>query len=161
MRPEPSPLAWPGAGPEHGPVASVPDYTFTQLDGGIAGTRSDPIGGGVPEQGVPELKLHADSSIVWVLTPAEPTDRPVAVALLARSDAGAVEFVAPLEIEVTDSGAVRLLGSLAEHIDLAVGAWTLTVLVASPDELPSAAAEVAEPGPWRSLTVRVNIVAHE
>ncbi len=152
--------AWPGAGPEQGPVASVPTYTFTQLDGGIAGKRSKPAKGELG-QGVPELALYVDSNINWVLTPAKPSKGPVAVALLARSDAGAVEFVAPLEVEVGDSGAVRLRGSLADHVDLAVGAWTLTLLLASPGELPSAATEVAELGPWRSLTVRVIIVARE
>lgn len=148
-----------GAGPEHELVASVPAYTFTQLGGGIAEQRSEPH---EVDAAMPELRLRADSNIDWVLTPAKPTQAPIGVALLARSDAGATLFVPRLEAQISEQGAVRLRGPLDQHVTLAVGHWTLTLFVAGPDELPTDAGIASDDaGPWQNLALRVIIVADE
>lgn len=151
---------WPETGAERELVASVPDYTFTQLGGGIAEKRSAP--NGAVDGEMPELKLRANSSIDWVLTPAKPTGDPIGVALLARSDAGEMRFVERLDVDVSPRGAVRLRGSLDEHVRLAVGTWTLTLFIAAPERLPADAEEASDgASPWRNLALRVIIVPDE
>jgi hypothetical protein len=151
---------WPESGSERQLVASVPAYAFTQLGGGIAEKRSAPDASS--DAAVPELKLRADSNIDWVLTPAKPTSDPIGVALLARSDAGPTQFVAQLEVTVSEQGAVRLRGPLDQHVALAEGQWTLTLFIAGPEELPRDAGIASEgAGPWQNLTLRVIIVADE
>lgn len=145
-----------------GPLAVVPPYTITQLSGGFAHQRSEPA----TDPAASELTLHADSTIDWVLTPAEPTDTALALALLARSDLGDTHFTAPLDAEISSSGAVRLRGPLNRHVELEAGSWSLTLLIAEADDLPSPAAATwklasGHPGPWRSVTIRVIIVADE
>jgi hypothetical protein len=142
--------AWPERGPEHGPIASVPDYTFASMQGGIAEQRAAPTGP------TAELKLHPDSDIDWVLTPARPIRDPLGVALLARSDAGELRFVGHVDAEISDAGAVRLQGPLDHHVVLVPGDWTLRLFIAAPDELPRDADEASEhTARWRSVAVRV------
>lgn len=151
---------WPEGGSERQLVASVPAYTFTELGGGIAQKRSEP--NAAIDSAMPELELRADSNIDWVLTPAKPTPDPIGVALLARSDAGATQFVPQLDVVVSPQGAVRLRGPLDRHIALARGQWTLTLFIAGPDELPRDADVASEgAGPWQNLALRVIIVADE
>lgn len=151
---------WPGAESEHVLVASLPDYTFAELGGGIAEQRSEPHP--AADLAMPALKLRADSSINWVLTPAKPTQNPIGVALLARSDAGATLFVPRLDVQVSEQGAVRLQGPLDQYVALAVGQWTLTLFIAGPKELPSDAGSASDSaGPWRNLAIRVTIIADE
>jgi hypothetical protein len=146
------------SGRESGTVATVPVYTFTQLRGGIAGTRSDPS---APSgEALPELELRHDSSIDWVLTPEQPTGEPVGVALFARSAAGEVAFVPRLGVELSERGAVRIKGPLNRFVMLAPGTWTVTLLLAAADQLPNDAERAGEgSAAWRSLMVRVIIVA--
>lgn len=157
-------LLW-GSRPKPSPepnelVAMVPTYTFTKLEGGIATRRSEPEP--TPAAAVPELELRASSTIDWVLTPAQPTQGPIGVALLARSDAGATQLVPRVAAEISPQGAVRLRGRLDALLDLAPGGWTLTLLIAAPDRLPTRVDAVDdEPAPWRSLAIRVIIVADE
>jgi hypothetical protein len=151
---------WPESGSERQLVASVPAYAFTQLGGEVAQKRSAPDAS--TDAAVPELKLRADSNIDWVLTPAKPTADPIGVALLARSDAGPTQFVAHLDVDVSEQGAVRLRGSLDRYVALAEGQWTLTLFIAGPEQLPSDAGVASEgAGPWQNLTLRVIIVADE
>ncbi len=138
--------SWPE--PEHEMVASVPDYSFTQLGGGIAQQRSEPLS---VDADMPELKLRANSNIDWVLTPATPTRDSIAVALLARSDAREVIFVPTMDAQISQQGAVRLRGPLDRHISLADGGWTLTLFIRASDSA----------GPWQSLALRVIIVGDE
>jgi hypothetical protein len=148
-----------------GLVATVPAYAFSHLQGGIAGQRSEPTDAAASPDGVPELKLRADSNIDWLLTPAKPVSRPIGVALLARSDAGELRFAPRLDAEVSDRGAVLLRGPLDRYIVLTPGSWALTLLVAEPELLPEGAAVAAEvgadSGPWRRLELRVIIVGDE
>jgi hypothetical protein len=145
---------WP-AEPEQ--IAMVPAYTFSQLDGGVAEVRSDPSSATDTE-----LRLRPNSTIHWVLTPAEPIQGPVGVALLATSDTGSTQFAPHLEVEVSPQGAMRLRGRLDEHVALAPGSWTVTLFIAPPDHLPSSAdAARDDPARWRSLSLRVIIVADE
>lgn len=140
-------------------VAMVPDYAFTKLGGGVAVQRSDdnPLAAELPE-----LTLRLDSTIDWVLTPAQPTQAPVGVALLARSDAGARVFVPRLAAERSAQGAVRVRGRIGELVELELGSWTLELLVAAPEQLPTNADAAAETeAPWRRLSLRVIIVADE
>ncbi|HVI02634.1 MAG TPA: hypothetical protein VM869_28205 [Enhygromyxa sp.] len=153
--------AWPKPTPEQGPVAAaVPAYTFTALDGGIAEQRSDtdlPI-----DATAPELKLHPDSVIEWVLTPAEPAQGPIGVALLARSEDAVTKFVSPLEAEVSEVGAVRLYGPLSGYVELDPGQWSVVLFVAPPQQLPSDASEASRDHTrWRRLPLRVIIVPEE
>ena len=135
--------SWPP--PEHELVASVPSYSFTQLSGGIAQQRSEPL---AVEATMPELELRANSNIDWVLTPATPTRDPIAVALLARSDAREMIFVPSLEVQVSEQGAVRLRGPLDRHVALSAGGWTLTLFIRASESA----------GRWQSLALRVIIV---
>jgi hypothetical protein len=129
------------------------------MQGGIAEQRSDPTG---PTGTVAELKLHPDSAIDWVLTPARPIRDPLGVALLARSDAGELRFVGHLDAEISEQGAVRLQGPLDHYVVLAPGDWTVKLFVATPDELPSDADEASEhTARWRSVALRVIIVVDE
>ena len=141
-------------------VASLPSYTFAELDGGIAEQRSDP--NPAVDAEMPELKLRANSKINWVLTPEKPTQSSIGVALLARSDAGETVFVPRLDVQISEQGAVRLRGPLDQVIALAVGGWTLTLFIAGPNELPSDAGGASDgAGPWQKLELRVIIVADE
>lgn len=137
-------------------VASVPDYTITSLEGGSAAQRSAPEDAAPGE--LPSLELRADDEILWVLTPSEPTHEPVAVAALARSEAGEQRFVPRLEVERSGPGALRLRGPLSSHLELDPGVWTIELFVAEPEQLPRAADE-SERGPWRRLEIRVTITA--
>ncbi|HLT38321.1 MAG TPA: hypothetical protein VK034_18675, partial [Enhygromyxa sp.] len=154
-------LIWsviPSGGRDRELVASVPPYAFTRLDGGAVATRSDHD---PTTAAVPELELHPSSSIDWVLTPAEPTRDPIGVSLLAESSTDRT-FVPTLDVEVSERGAVRLRGRLDRWITLTPGDWSLRLFVATPDQLPSEADATSERvGAWRSLDVRVTIVAGE
>ena len=151
--------AWPEPGPEHGPIAQVPEYTFTQLEGGIAEQRSDNTDG--LDGPVPELELRPDSVIKWGLTPAEPTKDPIAVALLARSTGGETRFVAPIEAQISEFGGVRIRGPLDELVALTPGQWTITLFVAPLEQLPTDANDTEGDARWRTLTLRAIIVADE
>jgi hypothetical protein len=71
-------------------------------------------------------------------------------------------FVPKLDVEVSERGAVRLRGRLDQWITLTPGDWSLRLFVATLDELPTEAAATSEQaGAWRSLDVRVIIVAGE
>lgn len=152
--------AWPKPAPEQGPIAVVPAYTFTSLEGGIAEQRSD---ADLPmDADVPELKLHPDSVIDWVLTPAESIHEPIGVALLARSEADATKFVSPLAAEISEDGAVHLYGPLSGYVALEPGQWSVTLFVAPPPQLPSDASDASsEHARWRSLSLRVIIMPEE
>lgn len=141
-------------------LATVPPYSFTRFEGGIVATRSDP--GDAASAAVPELELHASSSIDWVLTPAKPISAPIGVALLAESSVGERKFVPALDVEVSEHGAVRLRGRLDQWITLTAGDWSLRLYIAAPKSLPTEAAAMSgQAGAWRTLDVRVNIVASE
>src|SRR5689334_7142234 len=79
--------AWPGSEPEQ--LAMVPTYSFTKLGGGVAEVRSDPNAATNAAQ--PELRLRPNSTIDWQLTPAQPIQGSIGVALLARSDTGSTQ----------------------------------------------------------------------
>lgn len=149
---------WPAGEPEL--IAAVPAYTFTELEGGVAEVRSDSKT--ATDVALPELRLRPTSKIEWVLTPAEPIRSSVGVALLARSDAGATRFTPSLAVEVSEDGALRVRGRLDEHVELAPGIWAVTLFIAPPEQLPSDADAAADdPSRWRSLSLRVIIVADE
>lgn len=138
-------------------LTRLPDYAFTKLGGGVADQRSD-VG---PDLGaaLPEVKLRSDSAIDWILTPSRPSHAPVAVALLARADAGETRFVPRLAAEVSQQGAVRLRGRLDEFVALTPGTWTVELLLAAPDRLPAdASAASRDKSPWSRLALRVIIV---
>lgn len=151
--------AWPERGPEHSPIARVPEYAITELEGGIAEQRSDDTD--ALDDPMPELELRSDSVIKVVLTPAEPGTSPVVVALLARSEAGDTKFVSPVEAELPEGGAVRIHGPLSELVTLEPGSWTVTLFVAPPEQLPRDASDTSDDARWRSVSFRVIMLADE
>jgi hypothetical protein len=149
--------SWPGGEQEQ--IAMVPAYTFTKLGGGVAELRSDRSPATDAE--LPEQELRPTSTIDWQLTPAQPAQGPIGVALLARSDTGSTQFVPRLAAEVSEQGAVRLRGRLDEHVALAPGTWMVTLFIAAPEQLPSSADAADDTARWRSLSLRVIIIAPE
>ena len=138
-------------------VAALPDYQVTRVAGGQASERGASEG----PVGAP-LRIAADGRIDIVVTPAEPVVGELAVALSARSRAGAERFAGRVAAEVSTRGAVRLRGSLREFIELEPGAWTLTIHIATPQELPTSADAAAreassEAGPEGGAVRRVAV----
>ncbi len=142
------------AQPDRGPqLARLPDYIVTQQAGGVASSRSAPTA-------APRPTLHPESAIDWVFTPKHRVSGPVAVALLATSSQGATVFSPEVEAQVSAQGVVRLSGPLHEIIALEPGLWTLAVLLASPDDLPTdeAAVRAQDAGPWRTVEISLTVV---
>jgi hypothetical protein len=130
-------------------VAGLPEYAFTQLQGGVAEQRS--------ADALPEVvKVHADDSIDWVLTPAQPVRAAIDVGLLAEPDEGVARLVPLPAAQVSTSGAIRIEGRLADHVALEPGAWTLSIVVAPEGELPDDAARADR---WRVASVRAIVIA--
>lgn len=141
-------------------LTMLPAYTFSELEGGVAQVRSDPSK--ATDAAVPELQLRPSSTIKWVLTPAESVQGSIGVALLARSDSGATQFVPRLTVLASEHGGLQLRGRLDEHVALAPGSWTVTLFIAPPDQLPSSSGAAEDDSErWRSLSLRVIIVPEE
>lgn len=140
--------------PTRDAVALLPDYTTSSLHGGQASQRSD------PRDSVEALRMRSTEAIDWVVTPAEPIRESITVALLAEPTSGPALFVAKLDAQISESGAVRLRGPLDRFVALTPGSWTLTLLIAGSDQPPAELAELntEASATWQRVSVRVNIV---
>lgn len=118
----------------------LPGYAISRLEGGAAEVRGD--------SSSESLVVRPDSVIDWVFTPERPVSGPLVVVLRATSRERSAVVDARVDARISAQGGIRLQGSLADHIALTPGEWTMKVLVgrsgAPPDELSPAA-----PSTWQ------------
>jgi hypothetical protein len=137
-----------------GAVAMLPEYTTTQLRGGQASQRGEPD---------EPLTLAPTDEIDWVVTPAEPVaERPAAVLIAERGSERAL-FVAEPDVEVAESGVIRMRGRLEQWFrgqaeQLEPGEWTLTLVITAASEQPGDLAE-ARASEGQRVVVKVFMVA--
>ncbi|MCH9686363.1 MAG: hypothetical protein K0V04_33330 [Deltaproteobacteria bacterium] len=140
-------------------LAALPAYAITRLQAGNALDRA--ADAPVPR----EIELAADQRIETVITPARPVRTPVTLVVAARSDAGEMKLARPERgFEVSSVGAIRIDAPLDQLLPLALGSWSLALLVGSPGALPrdvEAWRDAPDPPPWRTVSVRAKIVASD
>ncbi len=141
-----------GTTPAGDPLA-LPSYSAARLEGGARTMRSG------DDASVTKLELGADDRVEWVFKPETPVTKPLAATVLAVSPAAEPVLSPVVGATVSPRGVVTVEGPLSEIVPLSPGTWQTTVLIGSPDTVPTAADEAAAAGPWARVAFELNVVA--
>ncbi|MEM9453763.1 MAG: hypothetical protein AAGF11_06260 [Myxococcota bacterium] len=146
-------LVWWRVRPNDAPsLDPLPDYALTLRHGGLTTTRSSASSDRLPT-------FHPKSPVDWVLTPSWSVTDSLAMAIQATSPTQTTVFVDRVDVQISADGAIRLRGRLDQFITLAPGPWTLTLFIASPDQLPAGPQQAKDPSTWRTVTLELMITA--
>jgi len=96
-------------------------------------------------------RYQASSSIHWVIRPERSVEPPLRLVVLAETSSPELPsrlLIYPNAIEVSPRGVIELRGPLEDVLPLAVGRWSLTMVVARPDALPADLTQFDLGGAW-------------
>lgn len=108
---------------------ALPAYDLVQAGGEASVRGSQPTSTG-------PLILRADTAIDWRLAPVRAAEGPVGLRLIASQAEDRRWIAVDPALAVSADGVLRLRGRAGAWLGLPPGVWTLTFVIARPDQLP-------------------------
>jgi hypothetical protein len=135
--------------------APIPAYGPLETDGGLVAMRSQPAEPGAVH------RYRADTKLEWRVRPNVAIDGAMGARLFAFGEGAAMELAAAGLVEVSVSGAVRVVGRFGA-LGLTPGSWTIAIVVGRPAALPSDPAVVRDAHDSEAWIVRrLSLVAED
>jgi hypothetical protein len=130
----------PGAAPLPGFALVVRNETVHEIRSTV------PTPGAVP-------RYQPSSSLHWVIRPERSVDPPLGLRVLAQALSPEIplprrRLLDPGAVDVSPRGVIELRGTLGDLLPLALGRWSLRMVVAEPDALPADLAAFDGGGAW-------------
>jgi hypothetical protein len=113
-----------------GDAPGVPDYAITRAGGEVLSRGTEPAADTT-------VRLRGDTAIDWIVTPAEPVRGPIDLRVVATKGEERRWVAVDAVRSISADGVIRLRGRAGAWLDLTPGTWTLTLVIARPERLPS------------------------